>query len=117
MNMQLVTIAVFALAFNAQVVKGRLEADGIECYIQDEHTVQVNPMLNNALGGIKLQVKDTDVPLAVSLLRQTGYRTVFDVPQTPQKKELHVALRFLKFLVAGVALLGWLYFIDVWGKP
>lgn len=116
MNMRLVTIAVFALAFNAQVVKGRLEADGIECHIQDEHTVQVNPMLSNALGGIKLQVKDEDVPMAVSLLRQTGYRTVFDVPQEVEKKSPHIAIQFLKFLGAAAAALGWLYFVDVY-KP
>lgn len=110
--MQLVTIAVFPTAFMAHVVEGRLQADGIECYIQDEHTLQVNPLLTNALGGIKLQVKEEDVPLAVSLLRQSGYRTVFDMPQVIQKKEPHIIIRFLKFLAAAALLLGWLYLTE-----
>lgn len=115
MSTRLITIAVFAVAFHAQLLKGRLEADGIECYIQDEHTVQVNPVLSNALGGIKLQVKEEDVPLAVNLLRYSGYRTVFDTPQT-EKKEAHILIRFAKFLAAAAIVLGWLYFVEFVGK-
>lgn len=113
--MRLVTIAVFVSAFTANVVLGRLQADGIECYIQDEHTVQVNPLYNNALGGIKLQVKDTDVPVAISLLRQSGYATVFDRPQD-FKKTPHILIQFLKFVAAATILLGWLYLTDFKGK-
>lgn len=115
MSTRLITIAVFAVAFHAQLLKGRLEADGIECYIQDEHTVQVNPVLSNALGGIKLQVKEEDVPLAVNLLRYSGYRTVFDTPQT-EKKEAHILIRFAKFLAAAAIVLGWLYFVEFVGN-
>lgn len=114
--MQLVTVAVFPTAFSAHVVEGRLQADGIECYIQDEHTLQINPLYNNALGGIKLQVKEEDVSLAVALIRQTGYRTIFDtLPETTQKQQ-HIIVRFLKFIVAAVLLLGWLYIVDFKGK-
>lgn len=116
MSTRLITIAVFAVAFHAQLLKGRLEADGIECYIQDEHTVQVNPVLTNALGGIKLQVKEQDVPLAVSLLRYSGYRTVFDTPPQTEKKEAHILIRFAKFLAAAAVVLGWLYFVEFVGK-
>ncbi|OSZ78874.1 hypothetical protein CAP35_11670 [Chitinophagaceae bacterium IBVUCB1] len=116
MNGRLVTIAVFAVAFQAQLLKGRLEADGIPCFIKDEHTVQVNPMLNNALGGIKLQVMEEDVPTAVGLLRYSGYRTVFDVPTEPVKKEAHILIRFGKFVLAAAVVLGWLYFVEFVGK-
>lgn len=109
MKTQLITIAVFALAFQANLVKGRLEADGIPCYIQDEHSVQTTPMLTNAIGGVKLQVKDEDVPMAVALLRYTGYRTVFDTPPVPEKKEAHILVRFLKFILAAGAVLAWAY--------
>lgn len=107
--MQLVTIAVFPTAFNAHVIQGRLQAEGIECYVQDEHSVQMTPMFSNAIGGIKLQVKDGDVQTAVALLRQSGYRTVFDVPVVPSNEQ-HILIRFIKFLVATVILLSWLYF-------
>ena len=110
--MQLVTIAVFNASFNAHLVQGRLQADGLECYIQDEHSVQINPMYNVALGGIKLQVKDTDVQPAVAMLRQLGYPTVFDIPYTTEKKPPHILLRFLKFLAAVIIVLGWMYIME-----
>ena len=113
--MRLVTIAIFVSAFTANVVLGRLQADGIECYIQDEHTVQVNPLYNNALGGIKLQVKETDVLNAVTLLRQSGYQTLFD--RLPKgEKRTHILIQFLKFIVGAALLLGWLYLTDFKGK-
>lgn len=108
--MQLVTIAIFPTAFSAHVIQGRLQADGIECYVQDEHSVQMTPMFSNAIGGIKLQVKEEDVQIAVALLRQSGYRTVFDAPPVTPPKEQHILLRFIKFLAAAVILLAWLYF-------
>jgi hypothetical protein len=113
--MRLVTIAIFVSAFTANVVLGRLQADGIECYIQDEHTVQVNPLYSNALGSIKLQVKETDVPVAVSLLRQSGYATVFDRVQQISKVP-HILIQFLKFVAGAALLLGWLYLTDFKGK-
>lgn len=116
MSSRLITIAVFAVAFQAQLLKGRLEADGIPCFIKDEHTVHVNPMLNNALGGIKLQVMEEDVPMAVNLLRYSGYRTVFDTPAEPEKKEPHILIRFGKFILAAAVVLGWLYFVEFVGK-
>ncbi|MBS1774222.1 MAG: hypothetical protein JST82_15295 [Bacteroidetes bacterium] len=109
--MELITVAVFPNAFNAHLVQGRLHADGVGSYIKDEHTLQVNPLYSNALGGIKLQVKQTDVPVAIALIRQSGYRTVFDTPQTTAKQQ-HILLRFIKFVAAAVILLGWLYLID-----
>jgi hypothetical protein len=112
--MRLVTIAVFASAFIAHLVEGRLQADGIECYVQDEHTLQVNPLYNNALGGIKLQVKEEDVQTAVTVLRMHGYRTVFDNLPTVEKQQ-HVVVRFLKFLAAALLVLGWLYLVDFKG--
>lgn len=116
MNTKLVTIAVFTLAFHAQLLKGRLEADGIESYVQDEHTVSANPVFNNALGGVKLQVKEEDVPLAVNLLRYSGYRTVFDtIPENSNKKN-SMFIQFLKFMIAGIAIISYLYFIDFKAK-
>ena len=111
MDMELVTVAVFPNAFNAHLMQGRLHADGVESYIKDEHTVQVNPLYSNALGGIKLQVKQTDIPVALALIHQSGYRTVFDTPQAIPKEQ-HILLRFIKFIAAAVVLLGWLYLID-----
>lgn len=61
------------------IIKGRLESEGIECFIKDELTVQSNNSWSNAVGGVKLQVKQQDVRRAVKLLTELGY--IKDEPQ------------------------------------
>lgn len=48
----------------------RLEAEGIRAYLQDEHTVTIDPILSNAIGGIKLMVFEEQLPRAQDLLEQ-----------------------------------------------
>jgi DNA-directed RNA polymerase subunit RPC12/RpoP len=48
----------------------RLEAEGIRAYLQDEHTVTIDPILSNAIGGIKLMVFEEQLPRAQDLLQQ-----------------------------------------------
>lgn len=48
----------------------RLEAEGIRAYLQDEHTVTIDPILSNAIGGIKLMVFEEQLPRAQELLQQ-----------------------------------------------
>ena len=55
-----VTILTFTYPHDAIIIKGRLEADGIPCFLKDELTVQVDNFYTNALGGVKLQVKESD---------------------------------------------------------
>jgi len=40
----------------AQVFKGRLEAEGIPMYVGDAHTNQTDPLLSPALGGFRIRV-------------------------------------------------------------
>lgn len=47
----------------------RLEAEGIRAYLQDEHTVTINPLFSNAIGGIKLMVYGEQVARAQELLQ------------------------------------------------
>ena len=108
--MELVTVAIFNTSFDAHLVQGRLSADGVESYIKDEHTIQTNPFYNVALGGIKLQVVNADVEKTVWLLRTMGYRTAFDMIPAVTKKQSHILIRFIKYLVAVIAVLGFLYY-------
>jgi DNA-directed RNA polymerase subunit RPC12/RpoP len=50
------------------MVLQRLEAEDIRAYLQDENTVTINPILGNAIGGIKLMVHEGQVPRALDLL-------------------------------------------------
>lgn len=58
--MDLVTVKTFDNYFSANIILTRLEHDGIECYLKDENTVTLDPILTSAIGGIKLVVKKED---------------------------------------------------------
>jgi len=70
---KIVTIATFTYPSEIAIIKGRLESDGIECFVKDELTVQVNNFYSNAIGGIKLQVRQNDVEQALIILKNLGY--------------------------------------------
>jgi Putative prokaryotic signal transducing protein len=63
------------------IIKGRLESDGIRCFVKDELTVQSNNFYSNAVGGVKLQVLQEDAETATELLKELGY--VRDEPVEP----------------------------------
>lgn len=63
-----VQLAAYAYAHEAHMDKGLLEAEGIKCIIFDEGIVQANPLLSNAVGGIKLLVHNTEVERAREIL-------------------------------------------------
>ena len=66
--MEIVTVKTFDNYFLASIILTRLQSDGIECYLKDEHTVTIDPILSNAIGGIKLVVKKEDEAAANKLL-------------------------------------------------
>ncbi|WP_276134495.1 DUF2007 domain-containing protein [Polluticoccus soli] len=108
--MSLVTIATFANAFNMNVVRGRLESEGIPAFPKDEHTVTTNPFYNGALGGIKLQVREEDVPEAQRILAESGYRQPQPQPPVIEKRK-NPFLSFLKFILFFAAALALIYLL------
>jgi rubredoxin len=46
----------------------RLEEEGIRGYLQDEYTVTIDPILSNAIGGIKLMVYKDHLDRAMELI-------------------------------------------------
>ena len=55
---------------DALFVKSLLESEGIEVQIPDEHTVGVHSLLANAIGGIRVLVRETDQERAAEILTQ-----------------------------------------------
>lgn len=53
----------------AHVALGRLKEDGFECWLKDENTVTIDPILSNAVGGIKLMVEESRAEEAWKLLK------------------------------------------------
>jgi hypothetical protein len=54
----------------ANIALGRLEEDGFDCWLRDENTVTIDPILTNAVGGIKLMVETPRAKEAYDLLKQ-----------------------------------------------
>ena len=68
MEDKLVTVSTYDMPTEAHLAKGLLEANGLTAFLADELTVGVAWHLSNAIGGIKLQVPETDVERAASIL-------------------------------------------------
>jgi len=68
-----VTVLTFTYPYEVAIIRSRLESEGIECFVQDELTVQVNPFYSNAIGGIKLQVRESDLERTIEILKEAGY--------------------------------------------
>ena len=65
---RLVTIATFNEATEAHILKGRLESEGILCFLGDEHIIGAQPFYSAAVGGVKLRVTEQDVEEAQAIL-------------------------------------------------
>jgi Putative prokaryotic signal transducing protein len=45
----------------AQIIRGKLEANGIHCFIADDGMIGVNPLYNQAIGGVKIKIFERDL--------------------------------------------------------
>ena len=106
--MNFVTIRTFQNNFSAHLMLTKLQGEGMVCFLKDEFTVTVDPILSNAIGGIKLIVKKEDEQEALELLRifdeaymksavcpQCGNHTIERVPKSTTKNLLSVLLSWL----------------------
>jgi Putative prokaryotic signal transducing protein len=66
--MAFVVIAAYDNYVPAHIALGRLKEEYINCYLQDEYTVTIDPLLAGAVGGIKLMVEQTQAERAVEIL-------------------------------------------------
>ena len=63
-----VLLATFDNYIPAHIAMGRLKDHFINCYLQDEYTVTIDPLLSNAIGGIKLMVAEQQAERALEIL-------------------------------------------------
>lgn len=72
------TIARFQYSTEAQIIKGRLEADGIQVFLSDHLTIDTDPLVSNAIGGVKLKVRSQDALKAQHILESIKKYSVDD---------------------------------------
>lgn len=63
-------IAEYQYSFEAFIIKGKLESTGMEVEIRDNNTIDSDPIISNAIGGVKLFVKDEDYIKAQEILSE-----------------------------------------------
>ena len=62
--MDFVILQSFNNYLDAHLLMAKLESEEIQCWLQDENTVTLYPILTNAVGGIKLFVNKNDLSRA-----------------------------------------------------
>jgi len=67
MNESFYTIAAFEYTADVQILKGKLESEGIAVFLKDEHTLNSDPLISQAIGGVKLQVFERDKERALAI--------------------------------------------------
>lgn len=70
MSKELVTLGSYEFLADVQIIKGKLESEGIKVTLKDENTVGVEPFASNAIGGIKLQVYHADKERAEAIYNE-----------------------------------------------
>jgi len=73
------TVGSFEFAADVQIIKGKLESEGIPVFLRDENTINADPLISSAIGGVKLRVYTKDRELAIKIYDEIrAYATDID---------------------------------------
>jgi len=79
----LVTVARYDNSIQAHITKAYLEGEGIVCFVFDDHTVDMYQLYSNAIGGVKVKVREKDAQRAQELIQELDKK-----PYTDQNNEV-----------------------------
>jgi len=65
-----VEVAVAGQPLESDAIQMKLEAEGIESFTEGEMTIAVDPLLSNAIGGIRIFVAEADAGQALEVVKQ-----------------------------------------------
>ena len=94
-NETFTTVAVFQYSSEAQIIKGRLESDGIAVFLTDNLTIDTDPLVSRAIGGVKLKVLSYQATEAKQILNSIKHYSIDDEGQAihcPNCKSTHIEL-------------------------
>ncbi len=85
--MSFIQIASFDNYLLANMTLGLLEENSINCHLKDENIVTIDPLLNPAVGGIKLMVHEAQEARAIELIKEaeTAYLDEISCPYCHKK--------------------------------
>lgn len=70
MDDKIVTLTTFYDAMEAEIVRGRLEANNIPCFIADGNFLAAVPIYNQATGGVKIKIFARDLDKCREILAE-----------------------------------------------
>jgi hypothetical protein len=70
MNPNFKILAVFEFSTEAHVTKSKLDSEGFTTMLMDEKTIDADPLVSNAIGGVKLLVHTKDFEKAVIIYNE-----------------------------------------------
>ena len=96
----------------ADALCAQLEANGIRTYVPDQGMVTANPLFANAIGGIRIQVAEDDIPHAYKILKErlpAAAKGMFECPvcgsDSVRYERVSKRFAFLVILLIGIPLL------------
>jgi DNA-directed RNA polymerase subunit RPC12/RpoP len=99
----------FQYSSEAIIYQGKLESEGIEVFMRDIAIVDANPIYSNAVGGIKIYVKNEDADAAKKIMAQISEFSLDDNNQLikcpncgAEKIEMMTSVKDIKSLLAFV---------------
>lgn len=70
MNNNYKILAVFEYSTEAHVTKSKLDSEGLQTLLMDEKTIDTDPLVSNAIGGVKLLVHNNDFEKAATIYNE-----------------------------------------------
>lgn len=94
---KIVTFMRFYEASHAYIIKGVLDAHDIPNFLADENLNTINPLYNQCIGGIRLQLFERDVERAEIILKEQQLSALSEViPEPDTTEEIIVMCPFCK---------------------
>lgn len=78
MEQEFYTIGAFEYVADVQIIRAKLESEGIPVFLRDEYTLNTDPLISSAIGGVKLQVYSRDRERALFIYNELRAYAVDD---------------------------------------
>ena len=100
--MQYIPVKTFDDYISANIWLSKLLNEEIDCYLKDEYTATIDPILINAIGGIKLCVNENQLQQAKELI------AIFENENKQQQKCPHCGSLHVQYVVTTTKSSNWL---------
>lgn len=78
MNDVFTVLAVFEYSTEAHLIKSKLDSENIRTLLMDEKTIDSDPLISQAIGGVKLQVHNEDLGKALKIYNNIRVYKTFE---------------------------------------